>query len=488
MASVIGQHQFTTSPNIKISVARSIKREGKGIYCRWRTEVTALPNHSYPYSIDGTIVFNEYRIADAVELKSAYPDAWLNTIIDYYPSSTGWIYVGEVTDPAVTTLPVRVRFTSSANHVLHLEGEEEIPPFVLPTAPTKLTASLTNIGNKSTNFTLSWSGETKGTGTFEKYVIQYRIGTNSTWKQLLTGYGTTKATVNLSSISELDRGETVSFRVQLVDNLGFSTAFTEETANVYYAKLPTAPTYVKADKEVVAYATDNVTLSWSGASVDAGTITGYNVYYLKNGTWTRYTTTTGYSVTLNLSKMNVERGGTVTFCVTTLSSLSLESAYSSTLASVLLANMPTAPTWITVTPMEIKRNDMIDVTWGGATAGTGAISYYVLQYRRYHDGSWTDWTDAEYRSSEYCHCEPTKLFPDLQGNDLVDVRIKTVNTYNLSSESYAHVSSYIAVRGGGIRINVDGSWHEGTPYVNINGTWYIGETYVNVNGNWHEGI
>ncbi len=488
MASVIGQHQFTTSPNIKISVARSIKREGKGIYCRWRTEITALPNHSYPYSIDGTIVFNEYRIADVVTLKNAYPDAWLNTIVDYYPDSTGWIYVGDVTDPNVTTLPSRVRFTSSANHVLHLEGEEEIPPFVMPTAPTSFTASTKNIGNTSTNFSLSWSGQTTGTGEITGYVIQYRIGTSGNWTKFSSGTGTSKVTVNLSSISGLTRGQTVYFRVQLVDEYGFSTGFSTVLASVYYTKLPTAPTYVNVDKGTVAYDTDKFTLSWSGASVDGGTITGYGIYYLKNGTWTRYTTTTGYSISLNLQNLSVSRGGTVSFCVTTLSSLSTESAYSSTLAQVMLAELPTAPTWLTVKPTEIKRNDSIDVTWGGATAGTGEISYYILQYRKYNGTSWSGWTDAEYRPSEYCLCEPTKIFPDLQGGNLLDVRVRTVNSYNLQSASYRTISSYITVKGGGIRINVNGTWHEGTPWINVNGTWQIGQTYVNVNGNWHEGI
>lgn len=488
MASVIGQHQFTTSPNIKISVARSIKREGKGIYCRWRTEITALPNHSYPYSIDGTIVFNEYRIADVVTLKNAYPDAWLNTIIDYYPDSTGWIYVGDVTDPTVTTLPARVRFTSSANHVLHLEGDEEIPPFVMPTAPTSVTASLQNVGQATTNFTLSWSGETKGTGKITGYAIQYRIGTTGTWTTLQSGNGTSSAVINLSSVRNLTRGQTVYLRVQLVDEFGFTSGYSEVTDSVYYSKLPTAPTYVNVDKEIVAYVTDNFTLSWSGAKADVGNISSYNIYYLKNSVWTRYANVTGYSLTMNLSSLAVSRGDTVSFCVTAISDLSLESDYSSVLANVQLAKLPSAPTWITVTPMEIKRNDMIDITWGGATAGTGDISYYILQYRRYHDGAWSGWTDAEYRSSEYCHCEPTDLFPDLQGGDLVDARIATVNTYDLQSASYKVISSYITVKGGGIRINVNGTWHEGTPWVNINGTWYQGETYVNVNGNWHEGI
>lgn len=488
MASVVGQHQFTTSPNIKISVARSTKREGKGVYARWRTEITALPNGSYPYSISGTIVFNEYRIADAVELKSASPSAWANTIIDYFPSSTGWTYVGDVTDPSIDTLPARVRFVSSSNNVLHLEGDEAIPPFVLPTAPTSISSSAENIGNTTTNFTLSWSGETHGSGEITGYIIQYRIGTSGSWTMLKSGGGTSSAVVNLSSVSGLVRGQTVYFRVQLVDEFAFSSEFSTATTSVYYAELPTAPTYVSVDKEIVAYTTDNFTLSWSGASVDKGTITGYGIYYLRNGSWTRYTTATGYSITINLSNLTVSRGDTVSFCVTTLSSLSTESNYSSMLAQIKLAELPTAPTWLNVTPTNIKRNDMIDVTWGGATAGTGEISYYILQYRRYNAGSWTGWTDAEYRSSEYCHCEPTKIFPNLQGGDLLDVRVGTVNTYNLQSESYRTISSYITVKGGGIRINVDGTWHEGTPYVNINGTWYIGETYVNVNGNWHEGI
>lgn len=487
MASVVGQHQYTTSPNIKISVARSTKREGKSVYARWRTEITALPSSSYPYSISGTIVFNEYRIADAVELKSAYPNAWANTIVDYFPSSTGWTYVGDVTDPSVTTLPARVRFTSSANHVLHLEGDEDIPPFVLPTAPTSVSTSVSSVGQTSTNFTLSWSGDTQGTGETTGYYIQYRVNSGS-WYSLKSGGGTKSTSINLSNVSNLRRGDTVYFRVAVVDEYANVTSYSSATDSVYYSDLPTAPTYVSISKDIVANTTDNFTISWSGATADVGSISSYVIYYLRNGTWTRLTTATGNSVSLNLSNISVNRGDTVSFCVTSISSLSVESDYSSSFVTVQLANLPTAPTWINVTPMSIKRNDMLDVTWGGATAGTGEISYYTLQYRRYHDGYWSGWTNPEYRTSEYCHCEPTELFADLQGGDRLDVRVGTVNTYDLASESYRVISSYITVLGGGIRINVDGSWHEGTPYVNVNGTWQIGETYVNVNGNWHEGI
>ena len=38
-----------------------------------------------------------------------------------------------------------------------------------------------------------------------------------------------------------------------------------------------------------------------------------------------------------------------------------------------------------------------------------------------------------------------------------------------------------------VRVNVNGTWVEGVPYVNVNGTWCEGKTYVNVNGTWMEG-
>ena len=488
MASVVGQHQFTTSPNIKISVARSTKREGKDVYARWRTEITALPSGSYPYSITGTIVMNEYRLADAVVLKNASPSSWSNAVIDYYPSSTGWDYVGEVKDPSVTTLPVRVRFVSSSGTVLHLEGEEEIPPFVLATPPTSVSTSVSSVGNTSTNFTVYWSGETQGTGEITGYYLQYRVGTSGSWNLLSYGSNASSTTVNLSSISGLSRGDTVYLRVQIVDEFACTSEYSSATASVYYSELPTAPTYINISDDIVANQTDNFTLSWGGASADAGSITGYGIYYLKNGSWVRYTTATSSSTTINLNNITVSRGDTVSFCVTTLTSLSLESDYSSAVATIKLAQLPTAPTWVTVTPTEIKRKESIDITWGGATAGTGSISYYILQYRKYNGSTWSGWSSAEYRSSEYSSCEPISIFSDLQGGNMIDVRIYTVNSYGLQSASYQSPSSYITIKGGGIRINVDGTWHEGTPYVNIDGTWYQGETFVNVNGNWHEGI
>ena len=39
-----------------------------------------------------------------------------------------------------------------------------------------------------------------------------------------------------------------------------------------------------------------------------------------------------------------------------------------------------------------------------------------------------------------------------------------------------------------IRINVNGTWKAGTPYINVNGTWKKGTAYINVNGTWKKGI
>lgn len=359
--------------------------------------------------------------------------------------------------------------------------------FVLPTAPTSVISSAANIGNVYTNFTLSWSGQTAGTGAIKDYQIQSKIDSD-TWADFKNGTGTDNVIINLSSLETLARGNTVYFRVRLSDEFGNWSDYSTETASVYYSKFPTAPTYVSIDKDVVAYPSDNFTLSWSGAKADAGTITGYNIYYLRNGAWIRYSTVTGYSTTINLCDIPVNRGETVSFSVTALSSLSLESSYSSVLGRVVLAKLPTSPTWLSASNSEIKRNDTLDVTWGGATAGTGTISYYILQYRRYHNNSWSDWTSPEFRSTEYCKCDATTLFPDLQGGDKLDMRVGTVNSYDLQSSDFRVITSYISIKGGGIRVKVNGAWKEGTTWIKVNGTWKQGETYINVNGNWKEGI
>ena len=38
-----------------------------------------------------------------------------------------------------------------------------------------------------------------------------------------------------------------------------------------------------------------------------------------------------------------------------------------------------------------------------------------------------------------------------------------------------------------IRVNVNGTWKTGTPYINVNGTWKKGTAYINVNGTWKKG-
>ena len=45
-----------------------------------------------------------------------------------------------------------------------------------------------------------------------------------------------------------------------------------------------------------------------------------------------------------------------------------------------------------------------------------------------------------------------------------------------------------AITKSGIRINVNGEWKEGTPFVNVNGEWKEGTPYININGIWKEGV
>lgn len=68
------------------------------------------------------------------------------------------------------------------------------------------------------------------------------------------------------------------------------------------------------------------------------------------------------------------------------------------------------------------------------------------------------------------------------------VRLNQNGTTKNTIKTFLQDVTAEAVTKSGLRINVDGEWKEGTPFVNVNGVWKEGTPYININGTWKEGI
>ena len=68
------------------------------------------------------------------------------------------------------------------------------------------------------------------------------------------------------------------------------------------------------------------------------------------------------------------------------------------------------------------------------------------------------------------------------------VRLNQNGTTKNTIKTFLQKVTAEAITKSGIRINVNGEWKEGTPFVNVNGEWKEGTPYININGIWKEGV
>lgn len=98
-------------------------------------------------------------------------------------------------------------------------------------------------------------------------------------------------------------------------------------------------------------------------------------------------------------------------------------------------NNPTPPTTYTFSNNSIKRDGSIIINWSGATAGTGTIQNYEVDYRIYNHktGTWSNWIEQVYKgSASNFTFDLGKLYSVLDGTYIIQVapNLKLGTTYN----------------------------------------------------------
>lgn len=149
---------------------------------------------------------------------------------------------------------------------------------------------------------------------------------------------------------------------------------------------------------------------------------------------------------------------------------------------------PTVPTNYMISDTSVKKDGSLDISWSGATGGSGTIASYVLEYRFYNHrtSSWSAWDSISSSSADSYTFNVQEFQPTASNGDLIQFRIKTINSWG--QESTYLITSSIKVRGNQLWIKKGGSWVEGECYIKSSGSWKEGTPYVKTNGSWKESV
>jgi hypothetical protein len=341
--------------------------------------------------------------------------------LEYAESSDGatwgeWISAGTITTTAssyTSTISapatrgyykrVRVRTRGSAGASFYSAWKvstNTVRKATLPTAPTSCSVSATLAEG---NVTLSWSGAGSGSGhAIASYDIQYSDSSdNSTWGgwTALKTVTTTATSGSTSVAPPTTRGYYRRFRIRAVSALGTSyySPWKVSTNSVRKNTVPTAPTSITASP--TPYSTEDITLSWSGASAGTGTIKGYQIASrtsTDNATWSAWTvltTTTSASASGTYTPAVSRTNGVYTqFGIWTIDSFDIYSAEGISNSILCTISACTAPTSVTVAATIVEGTTTL--SWSGAAGGSGnAIVGYDVQYADGEPGgTWGAWS------------------------------------------------------------------------------------------------
>ncbi|MCL2306204.1 MAG: fibronectin type III domain-containing protein, partial [Planctomycetaceae bacterium] len=227
----------------------------------------------------------------------------------------------------------------------------------LPPAP----ANFISTSQTTTSITLAWNAVPGATG----YVLQYKRGTSSSWKEVTVASGVLTATV-----TGLRVNTAYNFRIQAINAGGPSDWATVNVATK--ANAPTAPVNFRSTSQT----SNSVTLSWNSQS----NLTSYTLEYklATASTWTTWTPAPGTSAT-TATITDLVSNSTYNFRLTAINTGG--SASSTVNATTLVAALAT-PTNFGSTAQTLNS---VTLAWGTVTNATG----YVLQYKKATDTAWT---------------------------------------------------------------------------------------------------
>lgn len=239
---------------------------------------------------------------------------------------------------------------------------------------------------------------------------------------------------------------------------------------------------------LVASLTGTKALTWTApASSGTGAIQNYHVYYTYGSGWVRKAilNSSARSYTINLAEYSVSRGNYIWFRVLAVN-LYAESGTQYT-PTTLLVTLPVAPSSLTVAST-VNYNQSVTVSWPAGSAQAG-VKHYYLQVRRYpRGGPWSSWASLGTHTGRSVSTNPSTYSAwAVRPGDTFQFQVTTVDNLGLSSS--ARASGNLLLKGGVMRVNVNGTWRDGIAWIRVGGVWKEGiAAYRNVNGSWKEGI
>lgn len=237
-----------------------------------------------------------------------------------------------------------------------------IMPATTAAAPSVATAT-----RRNGQATLTWTAPASDGGqTIVNYVLQKSGDNGLTWASIPRKASTATA----ATVAGLTNGKPYLFRVAAVNALGVG-AFSEKTAPVIPATLPSAPTAVMASR-----GDRQVTLSWKAPTRDGGAaIGGYVVQSSSDGgrTWTAIQ---GAVSTTSTTVIGLANGVSHVFRIAATNDVGV-GAFSPKSPPVTPATLPGIPTGLAVT----RGSDRATLTWiAPPSNGGSAILDHLIQW------------------------------------------------------------------------------------------------------------
>ncbi len=230
-------------------------------------------------------------------------------------------------------------------------------------------------GYSSANFTVSWSGEDRGTSGIAYYDIQYRVD-GGDWLDWFLHVTFTSAEFSG------ENGKFYEFRARGVDNAGNVEAFGDPEA---HTTVDTAPPNSWAQPLATFMNIAQFIVNWYGDDHGGSGIRHYDVQYRFNGgSWVLWQQQTiGVSATFT-----ADADGLYEFEVRAVDNIGFQETFINHAEAA--TTIDRAPPKVTVQTLPSYVPANFTVAWSGADAGLAGIQYYDVQYR-VSTGSWANW-------------------------------------------------------------------------------------------------
>ena len=248
--------------------------------------------------------------------------------------------------------------------------------------------------------------------------------------------------------------------------------------NAYFGDsviLPTIPRYATCNQSLSSKTLDEISMNWSSDST-----CDYVWYSLNNGSWTAVGSVNASSGSYTISGLSPNTAYSIKTRVRRKDSQLTTDSSALSVTTYNYAILLTAPDFNDEdNPTVTYSNDMGDnlTSLQICIASSDTQTIYVP----YRDISKTG-TSYTFNLTE---SERDTLL-DACVNDTMRVKYVLKTNYN-SNNNYSALEKTFTSTGGKVRLNVNGVWKKGTPYINVNGTWKKGKAYLNVGGTWKKG-